>query len=312
MSFIYAINDKVFNIMSDTKVSINDNLMRLWKDMDSKRIVEQIGMIKTIIVSDSIVIAYAGNTFEGFALLLRRYKGKNIDLEELIQELYNVHIESSEDIEFLVGYYKGKDEKELISIKNGTTIRGCKRAWLGSFDAYKEFARLEKNIPEETYKNIFVTSFDSQGKAYKEPLGEKIAYVHQMNRVFNIVVESGIDSTVGGTVVRVSAMEEDSRWEYMGGIIAVSGYVPQKVEAGENVSFFRGSQDGSYCCNIYQSSRNYCMYIYEDDLGIIFTDEMCYIDGYEGIQFPKLYKISENDFNTIALERGACQCVSLN
>ncbi len=142
MSFIFAINDGGFSVLSDTKVGINENLSKLWQDETSKRLVTQLGMIKSIIVSTHIVISYAGNNINEASHLLRDIKQKKYDLEKIIQLVFDIHNSAEvNDIEFIIGYYENRNRNELISVKNGKIIRDCKRAWLGSIYAYQEFIR---------------------------------------------------------------------------------------------------------------------------------------------------------------------------
>ena len=311
MSFIYAMNDGVFTVMSDTKVTVNDKLLGLWNDPNSRHLVEQLGMIKCIIVGPHIVVAYAGNNVAGMGKLLREVSGSHIDLEDIIQIAYEIHMEGKEDsIEFIIGYYRSKEESELISIKNNEIVRNCRKAWLGSIDAYKEFKRLEEEIQEKEYKEVYVNVIEA-GKIYRELLDEKIAYSMQLRTIFEKVINSNIDESVGGVAVKVAIPEGNEHFEYMGGISAYSSNHSQIVQPGQNIIFYQGVEAGSYCCNVYQSEKDFCMYIYEDKLGIIYTSENCYVDGLEGLKYPVLYKnTNEEEFEEIAAQHGAYQCVS--
>ena len=312
MSFVFAINDGEFLVVSDTKIGINENLSRLWKDETSKNLIKQLGMIKSIIVSPHIVISYAGNNIDKAAFLLNEVKTKSYDLEKIIKTAFDIHsCAQPDDIEFIIAYYEGRNHNELISIKNKEIIRNCKRAWLGSHDAYKEFMRLEQKIPEEKYKNSAVTVIDNSTGMHQERMDEKIAYVYELENIFAAVVKSGIDPSVGGSIVRVKIPEGENYFEYMGGISCISGGWPQEIKLGENIMFCQGREAGSFCCNIYQSEQEFCCYIYEDDLGIVYTDEVCYSSGLEGMKCPKLYKMDKQEFDKVAAEKGAYSCVEL-
>lgn len=120
-------------VLSDTKIGINENLSGLWNDEASKKLVAQLGMIKSVIISPYIVISYAGNNINKAAHLLHDIKQKNYNLEKIVQNAFNIHNSAQiDDIEFIIGYYEDKNKNELISIKNGKIVRNCKRAWLGS------------------------------------------------------------------------------------------------------------------------------------------------------------------------------------
>lgn len=145
MSFIYAMNDVIFSILSDTKIDLKDDREKFWKAESDRRLVKQIGLIKSIIVSPNLVICYAGNNISKAAELLRKVKCMPLDMEEIVDRAFKIHINSGvDDIEFLIAYYD--QTRELVSIKNHQVIRKCKSAWLGSFHAYEEFTRLVSQI----------------------------------------------------------------------------------------------------------------------------------------------------------------------
>lgn len=308
MSFVYAINEEEFVIMSDSKITINDRLQKLWNDYESRRIVEQFGMIKNIIVSPNIAIAYAGNNIDGVALLLKKILNKSYSLEDIIEIAYEIHTSSDFDnVEFIIGYYKSDNEKELISIKDGAIIRKCNRVWLGSYDAYKEFKRLEEMIPEKQYKNQFTVCKISNGGIHYEPIDEKLAYEYELERVFKEIVQSNIDDSVGGMTVCMKVPNGGCGFEYMAEVGAYAGFEKQQVQSRENIKFYQGVGKGSYCYNVYQSNRDFVMYIEEDRLGIIYSNEVCYLKGLEGMKYPVLYKnIDEEEFYEIAVKYGVC------
>lgn len=145
MSFVYAVNDIEFLIMSDTKISFSDRLS-CWNSDFERKLVEQLGLIKSIIVSPNMVVCYAGNNIDGAAKLLREIKLVGYNLEKTIERAFQIHKEDKVDaIEFIIGY-SSKNKKELVSVKNGQIIRGCKIAWLGSWDAYNQFKSMESTM----------------------------------------------------------------------------------------------------------------------------------------------------------------------
>jgi hypothetical protein len=83
------------------------------------------------------------------------------------------------------------------------------------------------------------------------------------------------------------------------------------VKSGEAIVLYQGVAKGSFSCNIYQSKYNFCCYIYEDNLGIVYTDEGNYVRGLEGLKFPKLYKTDKQSFDIIAASNGAYSCIDL-
>lgn len=306
MSFIYAINSAELSIMSDTKISLNDQLEKLWNTEDERRIIKQIGLIKSVIVSPNIVVSYAGNKIDKAAELLREIKSVGNSLEQIIEIAYKIHNDAEkDDIEFIIGYCD-KTNRELISIKNGKVVRNCKTAWLGSWDAYNEFKRMENELYKiKRKKNIDI---ESTGNVHERFLDEEVDRIKGLEKIFREVIESGIDSTVGGMVVSIKIPNGENTFQYMAEIKLRASSWPQILELGESAQFYQGAEQGSYCCNIYQSKINFCCYIYEDKLGIVYTDELNYNQSLKGIKFPKLYKLDKEEFDLIAESNGAYSC----
>lgn len=311
MSFVYAMNDVIFSIMSDTKIGIKDDLPKLWNSESEKRLVTQMGLMKSIIVLPNIVIAYAGNNINKAAELLRNVKNSSDNLEEIISAAFKIHTTSEEDaIEFIIAYCD-ENTRELISVKNQQVFRNCKVAWLGSWEAYNEFKRLESLISEDDVKGKKSITCTDNGEFLEEDLAEELVRDYKIEECFSEVVNSGIDPTVGGMAVRIRAMEGENTFQYMAGMNAIASNWPQIVKLGENIIFYQGADKGSYCCNVYQSSRNFCCYVYEADCGIVYTDEVSYSDGLKGMKFPKIYKMDKHSFDDIATQNGAYSCIEL-
>ena len=311
MSFVYAINSVDFSIMSDTRISLNDELTNLWNTDDERRLIRQVGLIKSVIVSPNMVVCYAGNNIDKAAELLRKIKSVGNNLEQIIDIAYEIHYTAKvDDIEFIIGYCDG-NTRELISIKNKQIVRDCKRAWIGSWVAYNELKRLENEISDQELKGRKLIVNNGDGKIHEEFLDEELARIWKLEDIFRVIVESGVDPTVGGMVVRIKIPIGENTFQYMSGMRIISSGWPQKIESGELIEFYQGAEQGSYCCNIYQSKFNFCCYIYEDNLGIVYADEEKYAKGLEGMKFPKLYKTNKEEFDLIAESNGAYSCVDL-
>ena len=311
MSFVYAINSVDFSIMSDTKINLNENLKNLWNTEAERQLIKQVGLIKNVIVSPNIVVCYAGNNIDKAAELLREIKTIGNNLDQIIEVAFNIHNTAQiDDIEFIIGYCD-KNRRELISIKNKQLVRNCKAAWIGSWHAYNEFKRMENEIADEKIKGRKAIVCDKDGKMCEEPVDEELARIWELENIFSKVVESGVDSTVGGMTVRIKIPEDENTFQYMAGMSLISSDWPQKLECGDAIMFYQGAEKGSFCCSIYQSKSNFCCYIYEDNLGIVYTDEEKYVHGLEGMKFPKFYKMDKEKFDLIAENNGAFSCVDL-
>ena len=311
MSFVYAINREEFLIMSDTKISLNDKLINLWKTEDELRLIRQVGLIKSVIVAPNIVVCYAGNNIDKAAELLREIKSLGNNLEQIIEIADKIHNGAEvNDIEFIIGYCD-KNRRELISIKEGRIVRECKVAWIGSWDAYHEFKRMENEITDEEIKGKKLIVNEGDGKMREEPLDEEKVRILKLEKIFKEIVESGVDSTVGGMAVRIKIPNGEDTFQYMAGMNLITSGWAQTLKCGEAIEFYQGAEKGSYCCNIYQSKSNFCCYIYEDNLGIVYTDEEDFAQGLEGMKFPKLYKTDKANFDLIADSNGAYSCFDL-
>lgn len=305
MSFVYAINDVLFSILSDTKIVLDENLVGQWNTEDERHLVKQIGLMKSVIVSPNMVICYAGNNIDNAAELLRKVKNSSCNLDEIISAAFEIHSTSGKDaIEFIIAYGDSV-RRELVSIKDHQIYRNCKEAWLGSFEAYKEFRRLESEISTDDVKGKKSITYTDDGKFVEEDIDENIIRSYKKEECFSKVVYSGCDSSVGGMPVRIRWMEYEDTFQYMEGIIAVSSNWLQILKPGDSIEFLQGADKGSFCCNVYQSSRNYCCYVYENECGIVFTDDVVYDLGLEGMKFPKLFKIDKKSFDEIAKQNGA-------
>lgn len=309
MSYIYAMNDVIFSIMSDTKIGIKNDLPKLWNSESEKRLVTQMGLMKSIVVLPNIVIAYAGNNINKAAELLRNVKNSSDTMEEIISAASKIHITSDEDaIEFIIAYCD-ENTRELISVKNQQVFRNCKVAWLGSWEAYNEFKRLESLISEDDVKGKKSITLTEIGEFLEEDLDEELVRAYKIEECFSEVVNSGIDPTVGGMAVRIRAMEGENTFQYMSGMNAIASNWPQIVKPGESIIFYQGADKGSYCCNVYQSSRNFCCYVYEANCGIVYTDDVIYSKDLEGMKFPKIYRIDKKYFDDIVAQNGAYSCI---
>ncbi len=310
MSFVYAINRKNFMIMSDMKITFNEGLMRQWRSEDKIKSIEQFGMIKSIIINPHLVICFAGNNIDKAAELIRKIKNKEQELENILKLAFDIHLKSKDDdIEFLICYCKNK--RELISIKNRQIIRNCEIAWIGSITAYKELKKLESKIPIDKIKGRSTIVVGNNNKAYQESIDEEITYEMEMESIFEKVLESNIDDTVGDMPVRITMLGNEDHFEYMGCIRCIMSSWPQTVKPQENCLLFEGVGKGSFCCNVYCSVNNYCYYIYEAGFGVIYTDKENFADGLSGLKFPELYHVDIDTFDKIALENGAYKCFDL-
>ena len=203
MSFVYAVNDVLFSILSDTKIVLDDNLVGQWHTEDERHLVKQFGLMKSVIVSPNMVICYAGNNIDNAAGLLRKVKNSSCYLDEIISAAFEIHATSGKDaIEFIIAYCDS-ERRELVSIKDQQLYRNCKAAWLGSIDVYKELRKLESEISTDDVKGKKSITYTEDGQLIEESIDENVMRAYKTEECFSKVVYSGCDPSVGGMPVRI-------------------------------------------------------------------------------------------------------------
>lgn len=145
---------------------------------------------------------------------------------------------------------------------------------MGSWNAYNEFMRLKSQISIDDVKGTKAITYTENSIFSEEDIDEDLARVYKIEECFSKVVYSKVDPTVGGMVIKIRAIEGENTFQYMEGMIVASSSWPQKIQSGESIKFLQGADQGSFCCNVYQSSQNYCCYMYENNCGIVYTDEV--------------------------------------
>ena len=85
--------------------------------------------------------------------------------------------------EFIIAYGDSV-RRELVSIKDHQIYRNCKEAWLGSFEAYKEFRRLGSEISTDDVKGKKSITYTDDGKFVEEDIDENIIRSYKKEGVF--------------------------------------------------------------------------------------------------------------------------------
>ena len=201
MSFIYAEKVKyqdnfgkdfeTVQIFSDTKTMLINPKIH-WSAEQRKNI-EKYGFIKSMILTPKCCLSFAGNDVAyAHNLLEKIYKMGSLSESQLVDMANDIHLNAPKNaVEFLICYIDDYDKIHIVSIKDGRkSADDISSAWLGSYDAFNKMQkiRIEAN-------NHNVTLADSE-------------------RLFNEVVSSGSDDTVGGFVVTVRYMVNEKRFVY--------------------------------------------------------------------------------------------------
>lgn len=174
MSFVYAekgtvIDQESIFIHCDTKIGLPDDARSNFSD-EEINLIKKYGIVKFSILGETMSIAFAGNKiFLAAKLFSQLYEMKTFSVEEAIEQAYAVHSSANHcsDIEFIIC---SADDSVLRMdcIKNGNVQKNCSSAWLGSYDAFREFQRIR--ISDSSRKPVEMTdsAFDSVVQGCKD------------------------------------------------------------------------------------------------------------------------------------------------
>ena len=260
MSFIYA-EKKTFNedsfhynsvyIFSDTKIIIDDNQSANW----SKRTLDAVskyGLIKSVNISSSCNVSFAGNNIIHANRLLSEYStGKIKTTDEILNRAVEIHLNApTDEIEFLICYCDDNKELHIVCIKDKKVDRDCNSAWIGSYIAfnYMQKIRFQENCPLSDKKNV-------------------------SSNLFRKAIEDCGDTTVGGFVVGASYYRESDSFEYIDTFYTAND-IPQTVNLGESVKFYMSAEKGTFTFECYPVDIGYIINIKENGVSILYT--RCY------------------------------------
>ncbi len=138
MSLIIASNyENTIEILSDTKLNYEDD-----KNESLRELHYDTGIIKVKYITENIILAFAGELLYAEKAYLAVDGLEDIDI--ICEKLLSIHIMSVSDItgepqtDFLIAS-NIDNKRDLISVKNCKIIKGCKRAYIGDFDAYSQY-----------------------------------------------------------------------------------------------------------------------------------------------------------------------------
>lgn len=227
MSFVYA--EKTNNVKNalnpiviycDTKIKLEDNAKGIFSDVEIMNL-KRYGMIKTVIASPGLCISFAGNNITLASKLFGKLAQKRkFEMEEAIDIAYSIHMSAEDinDIEFM--FCSDDDGFKIDCIKNGEVERNCLSGWIGSELAFGSFQK----------KRL---AFLKEGEAASK----------YTESTFQMVINEGVDDSVGGFVIKtvyngeVHCFEYQNRYEFC-------TEKTQMVALGNQILFYTGAQDG--------------------------------------------------------------------
>ena len=226
MSFVYVekntvIDQEVINIHSDTKIRLFDD-SRANFSVEEIDLIKKYGIIKFSIIGPTMSIAFAGNKiFLAAKLFEQLYELKTFSVEEAVERAFSVHscADSYSDIEFIIC---SADDNilRIDCVKDGGIQYNCSSAWLGSYDAFREFQRIRTSNTAKKPSEMTDSAFQS-------------------------VVQGCGDDSVGLFYISASYRPDLKCFWYSERSGFFSGK-EQTVKLGETIGFSRNPSDGEF------------------------------------------------------------------
>ena len=263
MSFVYVekkrvIDQEIIDIHCDTKIELPDDA-KANISVEEIDLINKYGMVKCAILGATMSIAFAGNKiFLASKLFAQLCRMKTFTVEEAIEQAYAIHCEDDDysDIEFII-CSSDDNVLRIDCIKDGSIQNNCSSAWLGSYDAFREFQRIRTSIPEKKPAEITDSAFEN-------------------------VVRGGTDDSVGFFHISASYRPDLNCFWYT----ERHGYYSNKtqsVKPGESIKFFLAPSDGGF--SYYQYPCNF-------ESLIVKIDQMEPM-----ILYSRRHRISHSDIN---------------
>lgn len=255
MSFVYAVKESIKYddcvheltcIYSDTKISIDGTCKTNWGKR-TREMIENYGLVKSVIVGPRCCISFAGNNIAyAHRLLYKLFEAKQFEEDELINLAWEIHrIAPKNDIEFIICIADETDKTEIICIKNQSIQRNCPYAWIGSEDA---FSHLQKyRMADASHLNSYLMAFKYAMDCCK-------------------------DGSVGGFCISVIFSHSSHQFEYQERMeLAVER--EQKVLPGMPIKLVGGAEEGASTLHYYPSDLGVEIQIDQINLTIVYTSK---------------------------------------
>ena len=218
MSFVYAEKiDEVIAIYCDTKITSGQKGGVLFSPQ-MQALIDRYGIAKTTIICPEIAISFAGNVSKAARLFWALYEKKSFSTDEVFEIAKDISdSDFSGDTDFIIASCEDGMVR-LGYVKDGSCVKDCQNAWIGSEIAHEEFQkeRLENN--NSTASNRTITAFLD-------------------------VVQGSSDKTVGGFPIHVRMIEGKFEYAYYK---TFQMEKKQTVKVGEAVMFDMRNSEGGF------------------------------------------------------------------
>ena len=154
MSFVYAFkfNNSIY-MYGDTKITIDDSGADNFKD--KRCLVDKLGILKTIILSNNIALGFSGNNICYIDDALKEISNNKMDLDYIVDILKFYSAKEYNAPDFILAH----KNDYLIKISNGK-IEERDNCYIGSSDAFnylqtqKAYKKIEPILISEIFSNI--------------------------------------------------------------------------------------------------------------------------------------------------------------
>ena len=258
MSFIFARKySGQIKVLADNKMTVDsedEDLLINSIGVETYRKIRHLGVIKNVIINDSICVSSAG-ILEDFNELLKYIDDdKEVDFDDICKRAFEINVNSNNRTDFIVCI--AKDASKIYQIKN-YKMEEVDFAWIGSKNCFEKFQsiRLSK-------KNNNQTIYDCESHTEIPLNSDESNDLH----AFSEVLKSNIDDMVGEEVIE--CYSDEGKFCYLEKL-STSISKPRTLPSNkDSIKIYDDVFDGGYTYYVYKSYDNYKMYINQLKCGI--------------------------------------------
>lgn len=283
MSFIFARKyDNKIRVFADKKITVDpkdEDFLIKNIGIDNYRKIKSLGIVKNVIINESICISSAG-ILEDFNELLKYVdNNKKISFSDICKKALEININSKNRTDFIICTVK--ENNKIVQIKNFKESE-TNSAWIGSRDCFEKFQsiRFGENIIKKTI-------YDCESKKEIPLDAEDIDSLS-----FIEVLKLKVDDTISEE--SIDCVSSENKFYYLDKL-STSISKPRKIEGNQAINFYDNVFDGGYTYYVYKSSNNYKMYIEQLKCGIEFCPHINY-EKYNHLRIPKFEYCNAADF----------------
>ena len=257
MSFVFAEKNhfldgdqtiRTMSIFSDTKITFSEKFGN-WSEI-TRKYIERYGMVKSLILSPTCCISFAGNNIFYVTKLLDHFANQGSFSEEyLCEKAFEIHCNAlPNDIEFIICYIVN-EEHHIVCIKNGKMECDCANAWIGSPDTFYELQRCRSEKMENNAANLHVTSaalFREAIRLTKDDSVGKDIFIHTLA------------SSLTNEFVYAYRLESFSEAQRL-------------IPPGTNIPIIGTVAEGAFSVEYEETAENVIINVLQADISILYT-----------------------------------------